>query len=137
MTALQAKNRAERKANKYLRAQQKAFLLFKELDVNLEKIDKLYKDQQLSHELDFMAAYSGHMSMVQRELHALKAQLSDSEQRVKKDKAVASLTSQVDWFKGEALTLKTEVLKNKEMQKEAKVENYILGEEKWALEMAL
>ena len=73
LTVSQSKIKAERKANKYLRAQQKAFLLFKELDINLEKIDKLYKDQQLSHELDFMAAYSGHMSLVQRELHALKS----------------------------------------------------------------
>ena len=137
LTVSQARNKAERKENRYLRAQQKAFMLFKELDNNLGKIDKLYKDQQLSHELDFMAAYSGHMSLIQRELTGLKAQLSESEQRVKRDKAVVSLTSQVGWFKDEALTLKTEILKNKEKQQVTKVENYILGEEKWALEQAL
>lgn len=84
-----------------------------------------------------MAAYTGHMSMIQRELTGLKAKLSDNEHRIKRDKAVVHLTSQVGWFKDEALTLKTEILKKQEVHKVTKVENYILGEEKWALEQAL
>lgn len=89
------------------------------------------------NEQDFLAAYKGHMNAIQKELNLMKAKLTDKELKIKKDSKVAELTSQVGWFKKEALSLKTEMIEKANIAKEVKNNNFILSEEKWALEQAL
>jgi uncharacterized coiled-coil DUF342 family protein len=67
----------------------------------------------------------------------LKAKLTDKELKIKRDGKVAELSSQVGWFKKEALSLKNEVTETVAQAKEVKSNNFILSEEKWALEQAL
>ena len=47
---------------------------------------------------------------------------------------MADLSSQVGWFKSEALSLKNDLNDKQEKTAVYKENNYILGEEKWALE---
>ena len=89
------------------------------------------------NEQDFLAAYRGHMNNIQKEITMMKAKLTDKELKIKRDLKVAELTSQVGWFKQEALSLKNENLEKKAHSKEVKTNNFILSEEKWALEQAL
>ena len=89
------------------------------------------------NEQDFLAAYKGHMNAIQKELGLMKAKLTDKELKIKKDSKVAELSSQVGWFKKEALSLKTEMTQKSAIAKEVKSNNFILSEEKWALEQAL
>lgn len=89
------------------------------------------------HESDFLAAYSGQMNNVKKEIDSIKAQLTEKEFKIKRDQKVSELSSQVGWFKSEALSLKTDLNEKKEMTAMYKESNFILGEEKWALEQAL
>ena len=88
-------------------------------------------------EQDFLAAYQGHMRHIMSEINSLKAKLTDKELKIKRDKKVSILSNQVNWFQNEALTLKTEINKKKEITQEVKNANFVLNEEKWALEQAL
>ena len=89
------------------------------------------------HESDFLAAYKGQMNNVRREIDSLKAQLTEKEFKIKRDQKVSELSSQVGWFKSEALSLKNDLNDKQEKTALYKESNYILGEEKWALEQAL
>lgn len=74
------------------------------------------------------------MNTIQKEIDLMKAKLTDKELKIKKDAKVAELTSQVGWFKKEALSLKNEMTQQIAVAKEVKTNNFILSEEKWALE---
>ena len=63
--------------------------------------------------------------------------MTEKEFKIKRDQKVAELSSQVGWFKNEALTLKNDLTGKQEMSAVYKENNFILGEEKWALEQAL
>lgn len=77
------------------------------------------------------------MNNVRREIDSLKAQLTEKEFKIKRDQKVSELSSQVGWFKSEALSLKNDLNDKQEKTALYKESNYILGEEKWALEQAL
>mmetsp|Transcript_5250 Transcript_5250/g.8128 ORF Transcript_5250/g.8128 Transcript_5250/m.8128 type:complete len:101 (+) Transcript_5250:110-412(+) len=64
---------------------------------------------------DFMAAYRGHMQMVERELESLKAKTNESEFIMKKDERVKKLEAQMAWFREEALVLQ---VSNKKLMEE-------------------
>ena len=100
-------------------------------------MDSIYQLQQETHEKDFLAAYQGQMYHIKQEIEKLKHQLTEGEMKIKRDKRVADLNSQVGWFKSEALHLKNDLVVKKQNANEFKAENLGLVEEKVAMEKAL
>jgi hypothetical protein len=77
------------------------------------------------------------MKVIQDELNEIRTKLSDQKLKVKLDSKVEELTSKVGWFKKEALLLKNDLTENKIITQEARQTNFVLTEEKYALEQAL
>lgn len=65
------------------------------------------------NDLDFLAAYRGHMMKVQAELDTFKRKTNECEFIIKKDERVQKLQAQLTWFREEALHLSTQLQKQK------------------------
>ena len=72
-----------------------------------------------------------------KEVKSLKEQLNEKNFDIKKDEKVKKLAGCVDEFKDIAMGMKKDLTKNKEINKEYRDKNFVLEEEKWALEQAL
>ena len=69
----------------------------------MANIDSLVSRVCADSEKDFLNAYSGHMGMVMRELHAFKQKINAEKFELKKNKQIGNLQAEVDYFQEEAL----------------------------------
>eukprot|EP00347_Sterkiella_histriomuscorum_P021148 403335070 len=100
-------------------------------------MDVLIDNMLQKQEIDFLAAYRGHMIKVQKEIVMFKKLLSEQQFKIKRDKTVATLQKSFTWFRDEALNLSKLYEKKKDQFKQVRVNNQILEDDREFLEEAL
>ena len=96
----------------------------------LENFDEHLDNILERNEKDFLAAYRGHMTKVQKELEFYKEKTSDQEFKLRKDEHIQKIEKSLEWFREEALNLgkqmnqyKSEAVKWKARNKNLEYDN--------------